>query len=359
MAEGQKVVERPGSAGATEREASAEDRWPVPRVEGYGPRNGPTAWLQYLAARATLGLLTRMPHVVQRAFVGGLARFMRVADRRHTDAARVFLRQAHEHQGKKLTPAELEAQVLQAWRHFLEVTIESAGLERNVPADRLAEHYDVQGTPEAERYLENPTGCIMVTGHVGNWEAFTAALDWMGFGPAYVIGKPPRNRPLSVYLQGLRERRAVRVLPRRGAMKDVPRILAAGGSVGMMLDQRARVKPVMASFFGRQASCDRSVGVLIRRVKAPVIFVACYRTGVPYGFRIELSTVMQPEAFSGLGPEEVVEKINRELERMILAAPEQYFWLHERYRGAPEGAPKSDTDAESVAREAPPVTESD
>jgi KDO2-lipid IV(A) lauroyltransferase len=96
------------------------------------------------------------------------------------------------------------------------------------------------------------------------------------------------------------------------------------------------VKPVLAPFFGRTARCDRSAGVLIRRVARPLLFGACYRLpGPSLRFRLELGPVLEPGALRDLSAEALAARINAEFERMIAAQPEQYFWLHDRYRDAP------------------------
>ena len=119
-------------------------------------------------------------------------------------------------------------------------------------------------------------------------------------------------------------------------MRHTGRILSVGGSVTMLLDQRAQVKPVLAPFFGRIACCDRSVGVLVRRTKAPILLTACYMTDEPLRYRIEVFGVIRPEEVAGAGPDEIAARINQGLERMILARPEQYFWLHDRFRDSAE-----------------------
>jgi KDO2-lipid IV(A) lauroyltransferase len=118
-------------------------------------------------------------------------------------------------------------------------------------------------------------------------------------------------------------------------MKDVQHILEAGGSVAMLLDQRARKRAVVAPFFGRPAACDRSAGVLIKRLKKPVILGACYRSATPWRWRAVIPTVLRPEDTAGASAEEIAARVNAELEALIRRAPDQYFWLHDRFRGAP------------------------
>jgi KDO2-lipid IV(A) lauroyltransferase len=125
----------------------------------------------------------------------------------------------------------------------------------------------------------------------------------------------------------------MRLLPRRGAMEFAPAVVRGGGTLAMLLDQRARIKPVLAPFFGRESKCDRSASVLLRRLRAPLVFAACYRTSDPRRYRLVVPRVVQPEEVAGKSAEEVAALVNAELEKLILAAPEQYFWLHDRWRG--------------------------
>ena len=125
-------------------------------------------------------------------------------------------------------------------------------------------------------------------------------------------------------------------------MSGAPAILRAGGALGLLLDQRARKKPVVVPFFGRPARCDRSAGVLMRRLRVPVVVVGCFRGDEPLTWRWVFTEVLQPEELAGASPEEVATRVNAALERLILRAPDQYFWLHDRYKDTPSGGPGSE-----------------
>lgn len=305
--------------------------WPAPRRAVLGKRGGALAWLESAAARTALGGLARLPLSLRSIAVGAFARAAKVADRRHSDAARTFLRQAL---GPAAKEREIEARVLQAWRHLFDVTLDAEVLHRRAPGERIREHFDVELCPDVQRIVERKSGSILATAHVGDWETGSAVMPWVGFDPFYVVSKPPKNRPLSVHAQRMRERRGVRLLPRRGAMKDAGAVVRAGGMLGLILDQRSRNRPVLAPFFGRPATCDRSAAVLLKRLRAPIVFAACYRTSVPWRWRLVAPAVLWPDDLAGKSVEEITAEVNRGLERLILAAPEQYFWLHDRYRGA-------------------------
>ncbi|MCZ6598424.1 MAG: hypothetical protein O7B99_12350 [Planctomycetota bacterium] len=293
-----------------------------------------------MLTRILLALTARLPEPAVGVFVGGVARVLRRALRTRSDVSRAFLRQA-------LGPgpeAELEQRVLQSWRHFLRVMIDSERLAR-LPSERLLEHFDVRWTEEARALRDSGEGCVLLTAHVGNWEASSTIAPWLGFDPLYAVVKPIRSRPFSKLVQRSRERRGIRLLPRRGAMRSAFAVIEAGGAIGMLLDQRARVRPVLAPFFGRLARCDRSAGVMLRRIKATVLISACYLTERPLHYRLEFFDCIRPDEVQHASPEEIAARINAAYERMILRHPDQYFWLHDRYRDTPERLPEMEAAA--------------
>ena len=303
--------------------------WPVPHVPVVGTRKGLLAQFESALAVGAVELLSRMPFALQEGVVACLARIGRAVDRSHARSAREFVRQAMKTDDART----VEALVLAGYRQLMRVSLDNTAFERRVPDERALERIELSISDDVRRVVEEKQGCIVVTGHVGDWEMCCGVVRWIGLGPVYAIAKPPRNYPLSVRIQTVRERRGVRMLPRRGAMQHSQAVIRAKGCVYMLLDQRARKRPVMAEFFGRRACCDRSAGVLIKRLGVPIVFAACYRTEEHLRWRFEAERVVWPAEGKSKSVEELVDLVNRELERLILRAPDQYFWLHDRYRG--------------------------
>ena len=330
-------------AGPAALPAGLRQDWPVPWQPVWGDKRGPWREVLSLAARALFAAAERLPQRVYLPTLAGAAWVLRRALPERTRVAKAFLRQALGDMGE----AEANRRVEQSWRHFLRVALDAERLLRYVPEERIMDHYTMEWSDDARRIIDEKLGCVVVTAHVGNWEAAASFAPWLGFDPFYAVAKPIRNRPFSKVAQRSRERRGIRLLPRYGAMRDAPRVIAAGGAVGLLLDQRARKRPVLAPFFGRLARCDRSAGVLMRRLGAPVLVVATYNTERPLHFRSRCFDCLWPEDLAGATPEEIATRINAAIERMILADPDQYFWLHDRYKDTPQepdearGAPLS------------------
>src|SRR5262245_9199902 len=188
---------------------------------------------------------------------------------------------------------------------------------------------------DARRALESRQGCLIATGHLGNWEAAFAALPTLGLHPVYGVAKPPKNKSFSRVVQASRERWGVRVLSRKGAMGAAPAILRAGGTLALVIDQRTSGRALLVPFFGRLARCERAPAVLLKRQRVPVVLSECRMLAGPLRYVIEFHEVLWPEEWARRSVEEIVLRINQGLERLIRAHPEQYVWIHDRYRGTP------------------------
>jgi KDO2-lipid IV(A) lauroyltransferase len=295
-----------------------------------GSRAGAGAWLEFKATMFAMGVVSRLPRFVQKALISGLARLAMRLDKRHSHAARAFISQA-------LGPAAAKEdwRIHRAYVHLFQMSVDSHAFDRKVPADQVLEHYDIECLPEVQAAFDSDRGAILVSCHVGDWEAGAAVMPYLGMSPSYVVARPPKNRYLSQHLLEVRRRKNVTVLPRRGSMLQVGSVLKEGGWIAMLLDQRSSGKSVLAPFFGRPTTCERSVAVLIKRMGMPIVFVGCYITDRPFYYDMVFPCIIQAEELADKSVEEIITRINREQEKLILRHPEQYFWLHDRYRDAP------------------------
>ena len=309
----------------------ADKSWPLPWLEVAGDKGGALKWLEYALYRAFVGVGSHLPTPGRKLMSLTLGTLARALDRRRSRAAAEFIAQAYP----DLPPERRHALVLAAWRHLIELVLEDARFNALVAGPDIQSHFEIELSEGAKAMLASGRGGLVVVQHVGMWEALPAISPSLGFHPAYVVSRPPRNRFLARHAQRTREARGYRLIPRHGAIEHLMAAVEGGGFVGLMLDQRARGKTVVAPFFGRPANCERSIAVLVRRLKRPVLFAACYRTAQPYRYKAVFGTVIEPEEFSRSSPEEIAARLNVEMERLIRRAPEQYFWLHDRYRKAP------------------------
>jgi KDO2-lipid IV(A) lauroyltransferase len=285
--------------------------------------------VEYASARVALAFLRLLPGIVAYPVVGLLGRcYFRLSRRRQALALR-FLRVA---MGDAPSDRELLALGNRATGNIFKVVLDSVRLIPLAQRGRLLERVHFPADNHAV-----PEGAFLaLTGHLGCWEAAGMVVAALG-RRTHAIGKAARNPLLDAYMTRMRRRAGLEMHRRRGGIKELVNVLAAGDVAAMVVDQNQRLRPVVARFFGAPARCERSAAAIALRHGYPVMVGACLRVGVGLRFRM---LIRGPVSLAGLAGDDgdlqaAIERINAVLEELIRQAPDQYLWIHDRYRGAP------------------------
>lgn len=181
-------------------------------------------------------------------------------------------------------------------------------------------------------------GAIVIQAHLGSIEATSTLLALEGLRPATPM-RLPRNHYLARDLLRARNRGAAEVLPRQGAVKRMLRHLGGGGSLVLTFDQNAHHKPVFVPWFGHPAATERTPAALALRTGAPVLAAWTVRRptgGAAWDFHLALVRDRQPPATADeAAVTRLTASFHRVLEEIVLRHPEQYLWIHDRYRSRP------------------------
>ncbi len=186
-------------------------------------------------------------------------------------------------------------------------------------------------------------GVIVVTGHFGNFEVSTAAAIAsfpQAIGKFYFVRRPFKPRWLDSVIVRRFRRAGFGVLPKSGSLEAILERLAAGDIVVFPFDQHAGPKDgVRVEFFGHPAGTFRSVALIAQASGATVLAGASWRD--PDGKHV----LRFEEPLELVQRDDVGEEIrantrlfNASLERMILRHPEQWWWVHRRWKEWPKKA---------------------
>jgi KDO2-lipid IV(A) lauroyltransferase len=174
-------------------------------------------------------------------------------------------------------------------------------------------------------------GGILLTAHLGNWELMGALFSKLSGGALSVVAKPMKNRRVDAFINSIRENWGVKVIP-TGRGVEVLRELKKGRFVGILLDQRPKVKEgVLTTFLGRKTYTNKGAALLSIKSGKPAIPEFCYAEGGKY--RIEVGDPIYPE---GKSVEELTQLYTQEIEKAVRKRPEQWFWFHRRWKNSPE-----------------------
>ncbi|MDO3721321.1 lysophospholipid acyltransferase family protein [Marinobacter sp. chi1] len=193
----------------------------------------------------------------------------------------------------------------------------------------------VLGREHLEEAREQGRGVLLIGGH---YSIFDFALPLVASNldkPGYMYR--PNNNPVidRMIERGRRRHFNIRPFTKR-ELRPMMEFLKEGGQVWYACDQDfGRKTEVFAPFFGIQAGCITTPSYIARESGAAIICVSHLRLP-DGGYRVEFSPIQ--EGF-GDDPKQDAETWNRFIERTIRELPDQYLWLHKRFKTRPEGAP--------------------
>ncbi len=180
-------------------------------------------------------------------------------------------------------------------------------------------------------------GVLLLTGHFGNFEVATAA-GIMSFpeahGRFHFVRRPFKPRWLENFVYGRSRRLGFGSLPKQGSLDLFIERLEAGDLILFPFDQYAAGRDgIQVEFFGHPAGTFRSLAIMARATGAPVVPAATWRE--PDGHHV----LRFEEPLTPIECEDYDEEIRRNtraynamLERLILRHPEQWWWMHRRWK---------------------------
>jgi len=283
--------------------------------------------LEAAAALPLLTLVRLLPHRAARPLGGALGALAGrlVAGRRRLaldNLARAL---------PELSERERRRVVAACFRHFGAVFLDALSSAR-FDAPELCRRVDVEGLEQLREAERAGRGVILLAAHFGNWEIASATVGAL-HAPLAAVGRPIDNPHVDRWVQRLRTRFGNRSLPKRGSVREMFRVLAGGGLLGLLIDQRVRAEEAIdVPFFGRPALTSPIVARLALKTGAPVVPIAGHH--LPRGrYRVRFEAAIWPAGSDD--PKATLAFTRRCLEQAeeaIRRAPEQWFWLHDRWK---------------------------
>jgi KDO2-lipid IV(A) lauroyltransferase len=175
---------------------------------------------------------------------------------------------------------------------------------------------------------------VFASAHLGPWERVAATLAAEGV-PMTVVAREPYDPRLAWIYERLRDARGVPAIYRGlpGASMRMVRVLRKGGILGIPMDLRSRVPSVDVSFLGQPAPVPIGPARLALRTGAGVIVgTVAPDSSLPEGLRITCTEVSSEGlAATPEGEHVLTQRIADELSARILALPDQWVWMHDRF----------------------------
>lgn len=266
--------------------------------------------------------LMRKSDVEVHRFGERLGRFLWRLDRKRQERADRNLQLALP----ELDEGERSEIVQRCFEHFGRVAADFLVMPRR-DLDDLLSSTEIVGYEKFEKALAQGKGLILMTGHFGNWERGAAIIALKGVKLGLVI-RDANEQSFNQEVNKIRESSGSVVIPRGQGTIRILRILKSGGAVAIIADQNS--SEAVLDFFGKPAGTALGPGELHERLGCPCVPSTCVYLG-DAKYRVEFGEPLVP--VEGMKPAEgLMLAYHKFLEDQIRKHPEQWLWIHDRWR---------------------------
>ncbi|HEV2971071.1 MAG TPA: lysophospholipid acyltransferase family protein [Pirellulales bacterium] len=222
------------------------------------------------------------------------------------------------------------------WEHLFLMVIEIAHAPRKIHDTTWRRYIRFTNQREMMRTLFVDRPKVAVSGHFGNFELAGYTFGLFGFD-TYAVARPLDNRFLDRFVRTFRSARGQHILAKNGSAGEIAELLERRRTLSVLADQNAGPKGCWVNFFGRPASTHKAIALFSLSNDAPIMVGFARRLGEPLHFEMGTEFIADPRnlAPAERGVKELTQWFTNCLEQVIRRAPEQYWWVHRRWKDSP------------------------
>lgn len=294
----------------------------------------PLQVLVYLLVRAVVMVIDMFPYEMAPAIGRVLSRVIRLIDRKH---ARIAAKNLERSRGV-CPPDEIPTFIDRVYDHIGLGFVEMLMIPRLMQRHAVERYVRLERFEVIDRVLRDGKGIIVTIGHLGNWELIGLAVTLAGYR-LNSLARPVENPWVDRYLNRFRTQTGQEIISKYHALGAMVRAIQRNELLVVQIDQDARHFGVFVEFFGRPASTHRSPAVLSLKYGTPIAVANIFRDegGV---HRCIVSDPLDPEAFRAHADpvKALTQAYTARLEDCVRAHPDQWFWVHDRWKTAERAA---------------------
>jgi heptosyltransferase-2 len=230
--------------------------------------------------------------------------------------------------GDEKTPGQLRRLVRQHFRQLGANLLSGVKLGR-MPIEQVALRVEIENLEIVHQQLKNKTPVVFVLSHLSNWELQAQLFPhYVGYIRSSTVYQKLGNRYIDAHVRRTRGRTGIELFDRSEGFHRAIELLRGGGAIGILGDQHAGDHGLWTPFFERIASTSPLPGLLAKRTHAALIGANIYTNGRARWRFVFTDRIDAP----GDSVETLTAKSNEIIARQIRAAPEDWFWVHNRWK---------------------------
>lgn len=223
------------------------------------------------------------------------------------------------------------------WEHLFLMLAEIAHAPRKIHTTNWRDYIELKNSALIIRTMFDERPTVYVSAHFGNFELAGVVMGIFGFR-TYTVARPLDNPYLDRFINSFRGSQGQHILPKDGTAQEIDRLLTDGGALVVLADHHAGKKGCWVEFFGRMASTHKAVAIFSLTNDAPLLVSYARRLSKPLHYDMGVQEFADPSRGdpSLRGVQELTQWYTNELEQIIRRAPQQYWWIHRRWKDAPQ-----------------------
>ena len=240
----------------------------------------------------------------------------------------------------KLTPAEKGRILAGCFDNLGRMLGEFSQLSRITPGE-LSQVVDCEGLEHLQAAQASGRGVILFTAHLGAWELSSFALSAFGYPISFMVRRLD-NDLIEDMVDKVRKRFGNRTLDKNAVSRLALRELNEGGTLGMLPDVNMLAREgVFVDFFGTPASTTSMLAKLALRTEAAVvpIFVPWDQQRRRFVLRLEAPLNIARTGNEAEDVQQLTASFMASIEKVVRSYPEQWLWIHKRWKTRPPGEP--------------------
>ena len=317
----------------------------VPRIKflKHFWRRPPFDILLYLVSRGLIMFIRMAPHPTPRPLVQGVSSLWRRLDRRHRKVVEENLELAGYTQDKSKMVREI-------YDHFTVSLFETLTIPRLLTSGVTKPFVQIENL---EIFQKIGKKALLVAGHLGNWELAGIAVTHKGM-PLTALARPIDNPYLDRWINDVRRSTGLSLIPKGEAVRKMTQLLRKGGYLIVAVDQvpNPRSNGILVPFFGRKALTVKSPAILSLKYDAPIVPLNIWRDEKGC-HHFKFTEPILPANFKDKEDpiRAMTETFTCRLEEFVREHPQQWNWLHRRWKKG--GEPSSPENDESLSETDP------
>jgi lipopolysaccharide heptosyltransferase II len=200
-----------------------------------------------------------------------------------------------------------------------------------MPPEKILQRVKVDNIEAMDREFRAGIPVVLVLSHLGTWELFAQLMPkFVGYVRNASVYQKLGNRFIDAHVRRTRGQTGLELFDRQQGFQPVIDLLRSGGGVGVLSDQHAGDHGLWTPFFGKLASTSPLPALLAKRTRAALIAAGVYTMGPARWRMVFTERFDPPKADASIAT--LTSEINQIIERQIRVAPEDWFWVHNRWK---------------------------